>query len=174
VKTSNKNPLKKVFQQYKSLIIYFFIAGSGVIVQFIVSSFCIRNLNFPFQKAVMWGFVVSVPVSFILSKLFAFEAKGSGNTQREMIKYFMVLLISLLITVKGAYYTLQLLTFFFGELKLQIPFTQHYFNPIGNLSQLAGVGMSFVFNFITHRKFTFVETGLFGKWLNFKNSKIKS
>ena len=86
---------------------YFFAAGSGVIVQYLVGTIiCIRFLGFPFEKGILWGFIISFPVGFILAKIFAFKAKGSGNTRREIIKFLMVVIISGLITVKGSYYSL--------------------------------------------------------------------
>jgi len=166
--------LKNIFQRYKPLFGYFFAAGSGVIVQYLVGTIvCIRFLGFPFEKGILWGFIISFPVGFILAKIFAFKAKGSGNTRREIIKFLMVVIISGLITVKGSYYSLIILTNLFGNIKATLPLINKEFSPIGSISHFSGMGLSFFFNFFTHRKFTFVETGLYNRLLEFNNSQEK-
>lgn len=163
--------MKNLFDKYKSLIVYFLAAGSGVIVQFLVASFCIRYFSFEFEKALFWGFISSIPVGFVLSKIFAFESKSSGNTTREIFKFLLVLIISGFITVKGSSYTLQFLTSVFGHVKTLIPIINVEFNPIGTFSHFFGMGLSFIFNFFTHKKFTFVETGLYDKLKGIKEPK---
>lgn len=167
--------MKNILRHFKPLFGYFFAAGSGVIVQYLVGSvICIRFLGFPFEKGILWGFIISFPVGFMLAKIFAFKAKGSGNTQREIIKFLMVVLISGIITVKGASYSLVILTKIFGNIKATLPIVNKEFSPIGSVSHFAGMGLSFFFNFFTHRKFTFVETGLYNKFLEFNNTKDKT
>ena len=162
---------KAFIKKKKSLFGYFFAAGSGVIVQYLVGTFiCIRYFGMPFKTGVAIGYIVSVPVGFILTKIFAFEAKKSGNTNREMLKFLIVLIFSFLITTFGADFSLKTLTYLFGDIKTNIPFTNEVFSPIGTISHFAGMGMSFVFNYFTHKKFTFVETGLFEKVKSIKKS----
>jgi putative flippase GtrA len=154
----------------KSLIGYFFAASTGVLVQYIVAQMiCIRQFNIPYETAILIGFVVSFPVGFILSKIFAFQAKKSGNTRREMIKFLMVLVVSGFITVKGSALSLYILTSLFGNIKATIPIINQEFSPVGSASHFAGMGMSFIFNFFTHRKFTFVETGILDKIIGNRN-----
>ena len=162
-----------LLQKRKSLLAYFFAAGSGVIVQYLVgTSYCIGHLGMSPMAGYSIGFIVSFPVGFILSKIFAFNSRKSGNTKREMIKFSIVLVFSYLITVYGALLSLNLLTAFFGDLKMHIPFKTEEFSPIGTISHFAGMGFSFIFNYFTHKKFTFVETGIFDKLKEFKKSKI--
>jgi putative flippase GtrA len=163
---------KKLLKKRKTLIAYFFAAGSGVIVQYLVgTTYCIGYLNLSTKLGYSIGFIASVPVGFILSKIFAFKSRKSGNTNREMLKFLIVLFFSYLITVFGADFTLKLLTHFFGDFKMNLPFTRKEFSPIGTISHFVGMGFSFIFNYFTHKKFTFVETGLFDKFKDYKKTR---
>ncbi len=162
-----------LIKKRKSLLAYFFAAGSGVIVQYLVgTSYCIGQLDMSPTAGYSIGFIVSIPVGFILSKIFAFNSRKSGNTKREIIKFSIVLVFAYLITVYGALLTLHLLTAFFGDFKMHIPFKSEDFSLIGTISHFAGMGFSFIFNYFTHKKFTFVETGLLDKIKDFKNSRV--
>lgn len=92
-----------------------------------------------------------------MSKRFAFDASGSGKTRKEFYKFVVVILVSMLLTVKGSYYTLQLLTYLFGDVTAEIPVIHYTFNPVGTISHFAGMGFSFLFNFLAHSKFTFAD-----------------
>ena len=162
-----------LIKKRKSLLAYFFAAGSGVIVQYLVgTSYCIGHLGMSPSAGYSIGFIVSIPVGFILSKIFAFNSRKSGNTKREMIKFSIVLVFAYLITVYGALLALHLLTALFGDFKMQIPFKTKEFSLIGTVSHFAGMGFSFIFNYFTHKKFTFVETGLFNKIKDYRNSRV--
>jgi putative flippase GtrA len=143
---------------------YLFAAGSGVLVQYFVASFiCLRYLGLPFERSVLIGFICSIPVGFILSKIFAFDSKRSGNTQREILKYSVSLILSAFITTKGASFFLTTLKSNFGEGNMVLPIFDYPFNWIGTLAHFSGMGLSFVCNFFIHRYFTFSETGIFDK-----------
>ncbi len=153
-KTLKENPL----------LGYIFAAGSGVLVQYFVGSFiCIRLLNLPFERSILIGFICSIPIGFILSKLFAFDSRKSGNTRREIIKYGVSLLLSGFITTKGSSLMLAFLEGNFGSGNLHLPIINYSFNWMGTFSHFAGMGFSFVCNFFLHRHFTFSETGIFDK-----------
>jgi putative flippase GtrA len=141
----------------KSLFAYFLTAASGVVVQYVVGTIiCIRYLGLPFNEGVSYGYLAAIPVGFILSKNYVFDAKKSGNTGKEVGRYIITLIISYLITVKGAQYSLEFLTHAFGDFKTNIPLTDLHFSPIGSFSHFAGMGFSFIFNYLAHKKFTFV------------------
>ena len=160
-----------LIKRYKAFFGYFFAAGTGVIIQYIVGSIiCIRYFGTSLETGVALGFIISFPIGFILSKVFAFAAKQSGNTRRELIKFMMVIVISGLITVKGAVLSYDALTYLFGDFKYTLPIVNHTFSPVGTISHFAGMGFSFVCNFFTHKKFTFVETGIFDKIKALKNT----
>jgi putative flippase GtrA len=148
----------------KPFLGYFVAAGSGVIVQYIIGSMlCIRYLGLPRQQSILIGFLCAIPVGFILSKNIAFSSRRSGRSIREILKYIVPLSISGLITVFGDTFSLRVLQTLFGEGLVTLPVIGYSFNLIGTISHFAGMGFSFVFNFFTHKYFTFAETGLFEK-----------
>jgi putative flippase GtrA len=156
--------LKQKIRKHKSFFGYFAAAGSGVIVQYIVGSIlCIRMLGTAYETGVSIGYIASIPVGFILTKNLAFSSKKSGKTNSEILKYLVVLFFSYIITVKGAYFTLLALKAMFGEFEVTLPIIDYKFSPIGTISHFAGMGFSFIFNYFTHKFFTFSETGVRNK-----------
>lgn len=146
----------QILKRRKTFIAYFFAAASGVVVQYVVGTIiCIRYLGLPFNAGVSWGYLAAIPVGFFLSKNMAFDAKESGNTKIEILKYLVTLVFSYIITVQGAALSLWSLTQLFGEVTMRIPFTSEEFSPIGTCSHFAGMGFSFIFNYLAHKKFTF-------------------
>jgi putative flippase GtrA len=148
---------------------YLFAAGSGVLVQYFVASFvCIHYFGLSYKTSVRIGFLCSVPVGFILAKIFAFDSKRTGNTPREVFKYAISLFFSYLITTEGAPFFLNVLRKSFGNGEMITPIFNYTFNWIGTVSHFAAMGLSFVFNFFYHRYLTFAETGIFDKIFNSK------
>ncbi|MEZ4901002.1 MAG: GtrA family protein [Spirosomataceae bacterium] len=151
----------------KDLVVYFLIAGTGAAVQFISGSF-FRNYT-DFYVSVSLGYIVSFFVGFTLTKLFAFDARNTNKTRREMVKFGMVAFFSFGITVGFAALTLHLLhSSNPKDILYQLPFD---FIPIGSRevnvteasSTLVGMGLSFISNYILHKTFTFKSTGFYDR-----------
>ena len=81
---------------------------------------------------------------------------------------------SYIITVSGSTFALKCLTYLFGEIKTKIPFTNNDFSLTGTMSHFVGMGLSFIFNYFTHKKFTFVETGLLDKIKDYNLTRFES
>lgn len=149
---------------------YFLAAGSGVIVQYIVgSTICMKIFNISFKTSVLIGFIASIPVGFILTKVLAFDSRKSGNTNRELTKFFIVLFFSGLITMYGASFCLYALSSLLTNKQVTLPILNFSFNPVGTISHFGGMGLSFVFNYIVHKRFTFTETGIYDKVKGLRN-----
>lgn len=160
--------MKNKLNKYRSLLAYFIAAGSGAVLQYIIATLCGKYLNFSLRLSVATGFILSFPLGFILSKVFAFKAKKSGNTNREMIKFIFATIFSLVITVQGSHYAYILYESMFGNFEYLIPVVNHLSHPVYTFSIFTGMGLSFIFNFITHRRFTFIETGLYDKYKTYR------
>ena len=157
-----------LYQRNKNFVGYFIAALTGVIVQYLVgTTFLINYLGWESKLSFAVGFIVSFPVGFFMTKALAFDAKNSGKTKREMTKYLMTVVASGFITVYGAEYSIMLLQNWFGDFKSTIPFTNYEFSPSGTLGHFMGMGMSFIFNYIVHKRFTFAQTGLWDKCKGF-------
>lgn len=151
----------------KDLVVYFLIAGTGAAVQFISGSFFRNYVDF--YTSVSLGYIVSFFVGFVLTKLFAFDARNTNKTRREMVKFGIVACISFGITVGFAALTLQI--FHASNPKdvlYQMPFEfipvkSREINVTEATSTLVGMGLSFVSNFILHKTFTFRSTGFYDR-----------
>lgn len=155
---------RQLYRENKNFFGYFTAALGGVIVQYLIGTTLLVNFfNWDNVKAFWVGYLVSIPVGFYLTKLLAFNARNSGKTTREIVKYLITIVISGCITVYGADYSIRLLMSLIGSEKMTVPFTGKEFSPAGTIGHFMGMGMSFVFNFIVHKRFTFHQTGLWDK-----------
>lgn len=169
VDTAIYNLIRKIIKQ-NPLLGYFLAAGSGMLVQYIVgSTICMKIFNISFKTSILIGFIASIPVGFVLTKILAFDSRKSGNTNRELTKFFIVLFFSGLITMYGASFCLYIFTKLLTTKEVTVPILNFKFNPIGTISHFGGMGISFVFNYIVHKRFTFTETGIYDKVKGFRD-----
>lgn len=151
----------------KDVLAYLLVAGTGAVVQ-IVSGGIFRDYMGP-DEAVALGYLVSFVVGFTLTKLFAFDAKRSGQTRREMVKFAAVALLSWGITVGG--FRLALNSFdalhpteIFYQIPLKfLPKQLRTINVKEFGALLLGMGASFVSNYVLHKTFTFKSTGFYDR-----------
>lgn len=108
-----------------------------------------------YSWSVFWGYLTATVVSFIPQKLFAFSAKGSGNTKRESIKYLAIAGSALVVQVVIS--------------SLAVDYFSKPFLPEASLmlqekiAHLIGMGFSFFANFFGHKFLTFRSTGIYNK-----------
>lgn len=158
---------KSTLFNLKDLIVYFLIAGTGAAVQFASGSF-FRNYT-DFYLSVSLGYIVSFFVGFVLTKLFAFDARNTNKTRREMVKFGMVALFSFGITVGFAALTLNILHASNPKNVIYnlpfdfIPLKSRDINVTEASSTLVGMGFSFISNYILHKTFTFKSTGFYDR-----------
>ncbi len=159
--------MRKLYQyiktpEFRSFYIFFITAVFGAGVNFISQipyKALLLNLGlengaaYPFS--VFLSYLTATVVSFIPQKIFAFSAKGSGNTKRETVKYVAIALTGL---------GIQTLVSF-----LAFRFITHPFLPTKSLTvqekvaHLIGMGFSFFANFFGHKFLTFRSTGIYNK-----------
>lgn len=164
--------VKSLYQKNKNFIGYFIAALGGVIVQYLIgTTLLVNHLRWDTVNAFWVGYIVSIPVGFLLTKLLAFNARRSGQTTREIIKYLITIIISGCITVYGADASIRLLMKWIGPDEITLPIVNYTFRPAGTLGHFMGMGFSFIFNFIVHKRFTFHETGLWQKFLKALGTK---
>lgn len=160
---------KKSLLNRKDLIAYFLVAGAGALVQIVVGSLCRNYMGY--AESVSVGYLVSFVVGFTLTKLFAFDARKTNQTRREMVKFGMVALLSFGVTVGAADVSLRTINALVGEprhLRFHWPFqsanrpaTDINLSEFGSL--LIAMGLSFVLNYILHKTFTFKSTGFYDR-----------
>jgi putative flippase GtrA len=145
----------------RDVIAYFLVAATGAVLQLLIGSLAQSWFAITYKEALTLAYIMASIVGFFLTKVFAFNVKNAEKSHREMIKFTMVTLLSFAITVYGsdALYRLSVTTI--GEIKLQIPFSVKWVEINKLVSQTICMGISFLSNYVLHKKFTFYKTGFY-------------
>ena len=147
----------------KDLIAYFLVAGTGAVVQLISSSLIQDWFSISFEQSILPSYLISLVVGFVLTKLFAFDARRTNQTNREMVKFLMVALFSGLVTVMATRFAYFISNSYFPTYRLPIPFSHKVVNFNEMVCYIFGMGCSFVSNYILHKTFTFKSTGFYDR-----------
>ncbi|WP_020603101.1 GtrA family protein [Spirosoma spitsbergense] len=150
----------------RDVIAYFIVAAIGASLQLIAGSLLQDWFLITYEQALLAGYLIAFLAGFFLTKLFAFNARNSAQTKREAVKFTMVSVLSCIITVYGSSIAYQYLASEFEQLTFLIPFSVKEVNVTKLISQLTGMGLSFVSNYILHKQFTFRNTGFYEKLKN--------
>jgi putative flippase GtrA len=137
----------------KSFFTFFLTALLGATVNF-VSQIIYRKF-FNFDTSVLLGYLTATVVSFMPTKNYAFSAKETGNTGREVIKFLVIALVAWGVQVGVAVATLKWVA-------------NPYFPTISlfwreKTSHVVGMGFSFLANYFGHKLLTFRSTGMYDK-----------
>ncbi|MCE7060906.1 GtrA family protein [Dyadobacter sp. CY343] len=149
----------------KDLIAYFLVAGTGAVIQLVSSSLIQDWFGISWSDSIVPSYLVGLIWGFILTKLFAFDARRSNQTRREMVKFFMVATFSLIVTKLGAdisYYVVTN-TLGFDIYQAKLPFGKKEANITEMACYIFGQGCSFISNYILHKTFTFKSTGFYDR-----------
>ena len=147
----------------KDLIAYFLVAGTGAAVQLIAGSILRNTFHFSYSSAVSLAYLISFIVGFVLTKMFAFDARNTNQTRREMLKFMMVAVGSWGITVFFSVTSLKFVESTLGKNTITLPFSEKPMNLNELGCQVVGMGVSFIFNYILHKTFTFKSTGFYDR-----------
>ncbi|KQS31055.1 GtrA family protein [Dyadobacter sp. Leaf189] len=154
----------KIFNA-KDLIAYFLVAGTGAVIQLVSSSLIQDWFGISWSDSIVPSYLVGLIWGFILTKLFAFDARRSNQTRREMVKFFMVATFSLFVTKLGADGSYYIVTHYLGYdiYEAKLPFGKKDVNITEMVCYIFGQGCSFVSNYILHKTFTFKSTGFYNR-----------
>jgi len=148
----------------KDLWAYFLVAGTGAIVQLVSGSLLKDWFALSYEKSIFPAYLIALVVGFILTKLFAFDARNSNKTKREMIKFLMVAMFSGFVTWFFSVATYSILNKFESDLLFHIPFSRKKVNITQTSSTIVGMGFSFLSNYILHKTFTFKSSGFYDRF----------
>ncbi len=137
------------------------VAGSGALIQILVGSLLRKYVSY--STSVSLAYVIAFFAGFILTKMFAFDARNSNQTRREMIKFLLVATGSWGITIFFAVVSLKFVNTHFGQFQYSPSFKKEPININELGCQVVGMGFSFVFNYILHKTFTFKSTGFYDR-----------
>ncbi|MEN9362755.1 MAG: hypothetical protein RI903_63 [Bacteroidota bacterium] len=148
----------------KDLLAYFFIAGAGAIVQLVSGGLIKDWFKIPYESSILPAYFISLVVGFILTKLFAFDARKSQQTNREMIKFLIVATFSGFVTWFFSILPYRFLQTITTDYFFQIPYSYKKVNITQISTTLTGMGFSFVSNFVLHKTFTFKSSGFYDRF----------
>ncbi len=158
---SNQNLLNK-----KDLLAYFLVAGTGAIVQLLCQSLLEDWFNVSFTWSIPIAYTISLSVGFVLTKLFAFDARNNKKSKREMVKFMMVSFFSFFVM----WFATLLAKYLMDKIWLIPNYTIPNSSKTVNINQLvsAVIGMCFSFasNYYFHKTFTFKSTGFYDRLKN--------
>jgi putative flippase GtrA len=153
--------VKNALFNQKDLFAYFIVAAIGALLQLLISTLLQEWFKLTYEQGLLGGYISSFFVGFFLTKLFAFNAKNSAKTRREMVKFSLVSILSGAITVYGSSIIYSLSVSLFGVYHPTIPYSVKTVNVNKLLSHTSGMGLSFISNYILHKTFTFKNTGFY-------------
>jgi putative flippase GtrA len=142
----------------KDIIAYFLVAASGAGIQLLITRYIVRY--FSYEISVGIAYFVALIVGFGLTKFFAFDAKKSKQTQREMIKYLFVASFAGGVMVLFSSISKSVIDNRFPDGIFNLPIVQH---PNALIGQITGMGFSFITNYVGHKTITFRSTGFYDK-----------
>lgn len=148
----------------KDLWAYFIVAGIGAIVQLVSGSLLKDWFALSYEKSVFPAYLIALVVGFFLTKLFAFDARNSNKTKREMVKFLIVAFFSGFVTWFFSLGTYSLLNKLGTDFLFQIPYSRKQVNVSQTSSTIVGMGFSFLSNYILHKTFTFKSSGFYDRF----------
>lgn len=155
------------FLNRKDLIAYFLVAGTGAAVQLVCSSLLQDWFDLTLTESVWPSYILSFGVGFVLTKFFAFDARRTNQTRREMVKFVMVAIFSGFVMDLAVRFAVFVWSANFPRIEYQIP-SSHKTVDITNLAcYVFGMGCSFVSNYTLHKTFTFKSTGFYDRLKSF-------
>ena len=140
-------------KEYKDFFTFFLTAVLGASINF-VSQIIYRNY-FDFQTSVLCGYLTATVLTFIPTKRYAFSAKNTGNTGREVVKFLGIAALALVVQVYVSKYTLEWIA------TPLFPDVRQLWRE--KASHVVGMGMSFMANYFGHKLLTFRSTGVYDK-----------
>lgn len=142
------------YKAQREFLSFFLTALLGASINFFSQVF--YRDYFSFNTSVLLGYLTATVLTFIPTKLYAFSAKNTGNSSREMIKFLVIAAVAWVVQVGIAAATLKWIAnpFLTGQLT---EFWREKF------SHVVGMGFSFLANFFGHKLLTFRSTGMYDR-----------
>lgn len=147
----------------RDLIAYFIVAAIGALTNLLVATILQEWLPISYTSALFAGYWISFIVGYFLTRLFAFNAKNTTQTRRQIVKFTLVSIWSCLITVYGSAFLYGISKQCLGTFTFLIPYSVKEVNLNKLFSQVAAMGASFLSNYILHKQFTFRDTGFYDR-----------
>ena len=148
----------------KDLIAYFIIAGIGAAIQLMAGGLLKDWFRMSYESTILPAYFTSLIVGFILTKLFAFNARQTKQTRREMIKFLLVATFSGFVTWFFSVIPYSIIARNYQDLFIHIPYSFKRVNITQVGTTVNGMGFSFVSNYVLHKSFTFKSSGFYDRF----------
>lgn len=148
----------------KDLVAYFIIAGIGALIQLLAGGLLKDWFRMSYESTILPAYFVSLIAGFILTKLFAFNARQTKQTQREMIKFLLVATFSGFVTWFFSVTPYSIISRNYADYFIQIPYSIKRINVTQVSTTVTGMGFSFVSNYVLHKSFTFKSSGFYDRF----------
>ncbi|TAE22869.1 MAG: GtrA family protein [Cytophagales bacterium] len=148
--------------RHREFFTFFLTAVFGASVNFFSQIFYRESLDYSFDTSVLLGYLTATVISFVPTKLFAFSAKETGNTNREAVKFLVIALVAWAVQYLVSVGTLRYVANpLFPEAKV---FWRE------KSSHVVGMGFSFLANYFGHKLLTFRSTGMYDRLTGNRNT----
>ena len=158
-----RNKKLALFNQ-KDLFAYFIVAGLGAFVQLLSGGLLKDWFRISYEDSILPAYFISLVVGFFLTKVFAFNARESKQTRREMSKYVLVASFSGIITWLFSTIPYDFIHARYPDFFFHIPYSVKKINITQIGTTIHGMGYSFVSNYILHKTFTFKSSGFYDRF----------
>ena len=148
----------------KDLVAYFLIAGTGALIQLLAGALIKDWFHLAYEASILPAYFISLIAGFIMTKLFAFDARKSQQTRREMIKFMMVATFSGFVTWGFSILPYHFIQSNYNDLLVKIPYSFKKVNVTQISTTLNGMGFSFMSNYVLHKTFTFKSSGFYDRF----------
>ncbi|MCX6193396.1 MAG: hypothetical protein RI950_725 [Bacteroidota bacterium] len=158
------NKQKPALFNQKDLFAYFVVAGLGACVQLLAGGLIKDWFRVSYEDSILPAYFIALVVGFFLTKLFAFNARQSQQTRREMFKYVLVASFSGGITWIFSTIPYEFIHARYPDFYLHIPYSVKKLNITQIGTTFHGMGYSFISNYILHKTFTFKSSGFYDRF----------
>jgi putative flippase GtrA len=155
---------KQALFNQKDLFAYFVVAGLGACVQLLAGGLIKDWFRVSYEDSILPAYFIALLFGFFLTKLFAFNARQSHQTRREMLKYLLVASFSGIITWLFSTIPYEYIHERYPDFFFLIPYSVKKLNITQILTTLHGMGFSFLSNYILHKTFTFKSSGFYDRF----------
>ena len=158
------NKQKPALFNQKDLFAYFVVAGLGACVQLLAGGLIKDWFRVSYEDSILPAYFIALVVGFFLTKLFAFNARQSQQTRREMFKYVLVASFPGGITWIFSTIPYEFIHARYPDFYLHIPYSVKKLNITQIGTTFHGMGYSFISNYILHKTFTFKSSGFYDRF----------
>jgi putative flippase GtrA len=158
-----KSPQSSELFNKRDVLAYFVVAATGAVVQIICAKYLFKVHGLGWEVSLTIAYYVALVVGFWLTKVFAFDAKQTQKTRREMVKYLAISSFAGGVMVAFANLTLDIINGYYPSANFLPQLRVVSDDPKELIAHVSGMGFSFVTNYVGHKTITFKSTGFYDR-----------